>query len=71
MRQKLVMDWRFFTFSLILTGLTAMLGSFLLPFIVIGFVMNEEARKLVRCPCCDRPINSRDYGKEVFEDATE
>jgi len=29
--------------------------------------MNPEALKVKRCPCCNQPVNSRDYGKEIFD----
>jgi len=32
--------------------------------------MNPEALKVKRCPCCKQPVNSRDYGKEMFNAKT-
>jgi len=67
------MDWRFFTFSLIgffvLAMVLAQTSSLLFVWFGLGFVANQEAKKLKHCPCCGRPVNSRDYGKEVFDGA--
>lgn len=57
------MDPRLFYLSLILAFVLAMFGNHL--FSIFGIIL--VADKVRKCPCCNQPINSKDYGKEVWE----
>jgi len=58
-----MMDARLFYLSLILAFALAMFGNYLLS--IFGIVL--VADKVRKCPCCNQPINSIDYGKKVWE----
>jgi len=44
----------------------AFIGNMFFP--LFGAVLIAD--KVRKCPCCNQPINRRDYGKEIWENDT-